>query len=498
MSARLRSVPDSPPRALALIRVSKERDGMISPELQDTAIGDYCAARGITITHRMEGLDESGSQSRSKWWATLDRAVGMVEDGQVDVIVVWKFSRTARHRLRWAVALDRVEEAGGRLESATEQVDVGTSTGRFTRGMLAELNAFEAERIGEVWKETHARRRSKGLHHTGGRRHGYVYRADKTWEPDPETAPLVVALYEQYVAGKGLAALAAWLRAVGLPPRVDGTRWTQRGVSSVLRSGFAAGFINVHDPQCQCRKPDRCPRRLWLRGAHEPIVGGRLWDWYLAERKRRAGTPARLLAPTTPLAGLVRCGACGYSMVSRGQGQPGYKCPNLSCTARSSVVLPRAEGEVRTWLREYAEDVGREAAVASSDRASRAAARSAVTRLARAVARLDAELVTLTREYTRGVVPEGAYVAARDELVAERGQAQAALDGASAKLGPARVTPREAADVVARWDELPTAQLNKVLRTLVRVVVERGEWRSQVRVIPAWEWEPPPGGPAGG
>src|SRR6476660_7321680 len=153
MRTPLRPVPESPPRVLGLIRVSKERDGVVSPEVQRTAISDYSAARGYEITGWLEGLDESGSRARSAWWPRLDQAVAAVEAGEYDVIVVWKFSRTARHRLRWAVALDRVESAGGQLESATEQVDTTTSTGRFTRGMLAELNAFEAERIGEVWKE---------------------------------------------------------------------------------------------------------------------------------------------------------------------------------------------------------------------------------------------------------------------------------------------------------------------------------------------------------
>lgn len=491
MTPRLRPVPESPERALALIRVSKEREGMISPELQDTAIGDYCARTGLQIVERLEGLDESGSRAKSRWWAKLDAAIGMVEDGSIDVIVVWKFSRAARNRLRWAVALDRVEAAGGRLESATEPVDASTSTGRFTRGMLAELAAFESEVKGEQWKETHDRRRRNGLHHTGGHRHGYIYLPDKTWEPDPETAPLVVSLYEQYVAGKGLEALAGWLRAVGLRPRVEGTHWTMRGVSSALHSGFAAGLINVHDPQCGCRKASTCGRRVWLPGAHPPIITPALWDAYLVERKHRGGTPARLLAPSSPLAGLVRCGACRRAMASVGRKRQGYQCGNELCTQRSSVILTRAEALVLEWLRVYAEDVGRAAALAVSEKASRAAAKSSVTRLARAVSRLDTELVTLTREYTRGVIPEGAYVAARDELTRERAVAQGELDAASARLGPERPSRRAAADLVAEWDLLSPAALNRALSPLVRVVVERGEWRSNVRVVPAWEWSPP-------
>ena len=63
MSGRLRVVPTpaaTTPRALGLVRVSKERDGMVSPEVQRHAISDYATARGYQINGWLEGLDESG------------------------------------------------------------------------------------------------------------------------------------------------------------------------------------------------------------------------------------------------------------------------------------------------------------------------------------------------------------------------------------------------------------------------------------------------------
>jgi site-specific DNA recombinase len=59
------------------------------------------------------------------------------------------------------------------IESATEQIDTTTSTGRFTRGMLAEMAAFEAERIGDTWREAHSRRVRMGLPKDGKPRFGY-------------------------------------------------------------------------------------------------------------------------------------------------------------------------------------------------------------------------------------------------------------------------------------------------------------------------------------
>jgi len=488
----LRALSDQPDRALALIRVSKERDGMISPELQDTAINDYAARTGRQVVHRMEGLDESGSSRRSRWWAKLDEAVGMVEAGEIDVILVWKFSRTSRHRLRWAVALDRVEVAGGRLESATEQVDTNTSTGRFTRGMLAELAAFEAERIGEQWKETHERRRRNGLPHGGGYRPGYLYEG-KQYRPDPETAPLVAEAYDRYIAGAGLRPLADWLSTVGIGSRAGSSSWTVRGVASLLDTGWAAGLLRVHDPACSCRDAANCTHRVYIAGAHDPIITAKAWKAYRAERERRTTTPRRLLSPTATLSGLVRCAGCGYGMrLKQGRGPGGYyACEHVGCTRPTSVVRPRAEAAALAWLREYVADIEKSAELAASQRAARTTAKSTVTRLARAVNELDAELVKLTREFTRGVIPEAAYSSARDELTGERATAQAALDDAVARSSSSGPPRRVVADLIARWPTLAVAEKNRICRELLRVVVTRGEWRSETTVVPIWEWRPP-------
>jgi DNA invertase Pin-like site-specific DNA recombinase len=140
------------------------------PELQLTAITDHCARSGYVLVDVVEDLDLT-----ARFWRRrqAERVVGMIESGDADVIVLWKWSRLARNRRDWAVALDRVEVAGGKLDSATEPIDATTSSGRLARGMLAEFAAFESDRIGDVWKEVHARRTKQGLPANGKPRFGY-------------------------------------------------------------------------------------------------------------------------------------------------------------------------------------------------------------------------------------------------------------------------------------------------------------------------------------
>jgi site-specific DNA recombinase len=482
---RLRPVPETAPRVLALIRVSKERDGMVSPELQDISISDYCDRRGYRITERMEGLDESGSRAKSRWWAKLDAAVEMIEAGQIDVIVVWKFSRTARHRLKWAVALDRVEVAGGRLESATEQVDVSTSTGRFTRGMLAELNAFEAERIGEQWKEAHARRSSLGLPPTGGARFGYQ-RADGTYLPDETTGPVLAAMYADYIRGIPAGTIARRLNEAGHMVARTGTQWTSAHVLAVLDSGFGAGQIS------------RGVRKqiTWSEGAHQAVVDQDTWEQYRAAREHRRGKPSDS-TPVYVLSGLMRCGDCGSGMHATRLGvRPGYGfiCSAWSRTGRGrcvTVTRAKAERTVLDWLSQLATEVETRAAAEATRTAAQLVARADATDLRRQINRIDERLSKLTLGWTDGTVPDAAYATARDQLTAQRTELAARALEADRETrtldGPAMPI---VADLLEQWEIRPVAARRDMLRQLMRaVVVHRPDRRGDqvtLAIEPTW------------
>jgi DNA invertase Pin-like site-specific DNA recombinase len=459
---------------------------MVSPELQDTAINDYCARSGYQPTHRMEGLDESGSRAKSRWWARLDQAVEMVEAGAIDVIVVWKFSRTARHRLKWAVALDRVETAGGRLESATEQVDTTTSTGRFTRGMLAELNAFEAERIGEQWKEAHARRVSMGLPSRGGARFGYLL-ADGTYLPDPTTGPVLAAMYAEYIRGVPAGTIARRLNEAGHLVARTRTLWTSAHVLAVLDSGFGAGLIS------------KGVRRsiTWSPGAHPAVIDESTWQGYLAQRHDRRGKP-QLSTPAYALSGLMRCGDCGSGMHATALGVRtgyGFICTAWTKTRRGrcvTITRAKAERAVFDWLSQLAGEVETRAAAEASRTAAQLVSHTDAEDLRRQVLRIDERLAKLTLGWTDGTVPDAAYTAARDQLATQREELQARARDAErdARLLDGPVMP-VVFDLLERWDEMPVAGRRELLRTLIRKVeVQRPERRGDlvtVHIHPAWD-----------
>jgi DNA invertase Pin-like site-specific DNA recombinase len=511
--ARLRAVPSAPRRGIGIVRVSKEGgrgDQLVSPEIQRHAIEEYAGRQGIDIVDWVEAIDESGSRRRSAWWPRLDATIERVEAGEVDVILGWEFSRHARNRLRWNVALDRVESAGGSIESATEPVDATTASGRFQRGVLAEMHAYKAEAIGESWRDVQARRRRHGLPHSGSPRLGYTYDPQtKTYLPDESdgdhlgTADVVRELHRRYIAGEGLIPLARWLATIGVESPRSKKPWSFAGVGGFLENGFAAGFLRVHDPDCVARHAAgaQCKNYVYVDGAHKPIIDEATWKATLEVRGQRRAESPRLLAAATPLSGVVRCGTCGARMPrQRHRGRNSrdrLSCTNRDCGRQASALYDVVEAAVLDWLPTVRERV-EAAAVAAAESPTNTAAAEVQRRRLRDKA-LDAEraLANLTVDLGRRLIPASAYEAARDALLDEKRDAEREL---------ARLERQEEADqrhattaghLLESWGALPPTDAARMLREIAVVRVRRRDVARgcDIEVHGAWEEEAQPFAP---
>ena len=494
-------------RAIAAIRVSKERDGMTSPDVQRHAIEQYAAREGIDVTEWIEGLDESGSQARSAWWPRLDYAIGQIESGQADVILVWKFSRVGRSRVRWAVALDRVDTAGGSIESATEQADA-TPSGRLQRGMMGEFNAYQAELIGESWREAHERRVRRGLPPTGGHRFGYRQeqhaptcapgcerpKAHGAYAPDPETGPLLAELYRLFLAGWGFARLATWLTDKAATP--TGKPWSRPGVSSMLDSGFGAGLLAHSEVVGGTRRAPMPWLRRYSPGAHEAVIDDPTWRAYVSQREVRHGGRER--GPTSPylLSGLVRCGDCGGAMHGkRENGRASYTCTRGERTPsmrKVSIVAWRADEIAERWIFALAEDVNAQLRAASTRTAVRtdteAFARRARARIQKGTDRLAALAIKLAD----GVLSDAAYAAAVESIQTDIEAASGILRAATPNPVEEQAAVEVPRDLASLWPTLTVEQRNLLLRPLLAFVEvaparHRGDKGDRCEAVAKWD-----------
>lgn len=460
-----------PRRAVALIRVSKERDGMTSPDVQRHAIESFAAQNRITIVDTIEGLDESGSRAKSAWWPRLDSAIARLEAGEFDTILVWKYSRTARNRLRWAVALDRVDIAGGRIISATEPIESDSASGRFARGMLGEMNAYQADLIGETWRETLDRRVREGLPASGRPRFGYLW--DRTYTPDPDTAPVVREMYRRALTGHGMASITRWLNDQGHRTRY-GNLWQTIGTTRYMDRGFAAGKIwsaGVLHP-----------------GAHEPLIDAETWEAYLARRASTHRTPrgTRRMA-----SGLVRCATCkGPMMATRTTGDSShYGCAARArggiCDAPATISRHILEQALSDWIAALPQRAAELRAAAEQEAAQRTTMIEDRAALSRLIRRAEERLAKLTMRLVDEKITDAAYAAAAAPLNAE-------LDALNDRFRRAAPQPRrdllaEIPALVEGWGTMTHEQQNRVARNLIdRIIVRRGAGPDRIQIVPRW------------
>lgn len=466
------------PRALGLIRVSKEREGMTSPDVQRHAIEEYARTTGHRVTEWVEGIDESGSRARSAWWPKLDESLTRLEAGEFDAIIVWKFSRTSRNRLKWAVALDRADKLGGALLSATEPIDTTTSHGRLARGMVGEFNAYQAELIGDTWREAHARRFREGKPINGKPRFGYAYDTEtKSFHPDPINGPILAETYRRYIAGESIYSLTQWLNdgpAVPSPgySAKASQEWGAYTVRRILNSGFAAGYISYRGQE--------------RKGIHEPLITDEEWDAYQVARDSRRSKP-RTERSTYSFSGMVWC-ACGSKMHGQMMGTPlakRYRCAAAITARRHSggnVSESVVDAAVYAFLVKHSKRLREE--TARQLKLKPAALPDRRTAILKKLAEVDARQERLAESMIDDRIPLATYERIRDKLTAEAQTLNAELKKHTVRsAAPRRIDP----EILARWGDIEPHEKRELVKTIVRRIdVTPGRPIGVVNVTP-WD-----------
>ncbi|HEU0246993.1 MAG TPA: recombinase family protein [Gaiellaceae bacterium] len=340
-------------KAIGYVRVSRvggrEGDRFISPELQREQIEAVARREGLQVVEVVQELDASGGDASRPGW---NRAIEMVERGEVAGICVWNFSRFSRSVRDAVNALGRIEAAGGRVWSATEDFSDDPS-GRMMRTILLAVAENERERAAVGFDAARANAIGRGISVAGRIPLGYRRGADRKLEIDPDTAPLVEGAFERKALGEGHEAIARWLRG-------QGQDFTSTGVRYMLSNRTYLGEVSVayRVKDGEGRKTRRKEVAHAKKGAHPALVSEGLF-----RRAQGRGVQSQRtgrLAGRFLLGGIATCAACGSGLrLSSGgtKGRAFYYCRHRHCSERSyagaealdAFVLNRVE-ELLTGL----------------------------------------------------------------------------------------------------------------------------------------------------
>ncbi len=245
-------------KAWLYYRLSRDEDEeMNSLYNQRQILVDYAEQQGYEIVGESSDDNVSGMTFDRKGLAELENAV---DEGKVEVVLVKDLSRLGRHRTQTALFIDHLRENNVRVYSVTEGIDSFNDNDDLLIGFKQIINDFYAKDIGKKIKTGIRQKQKMGL--IVNLPMGY-YKDRNTNEIliDEVAADIVREIFQKYLEGYGISAIAKQLNARGIKSpeyfshrRISSTRtklckkylWVQTSVKRILENEIYTGTLVNH------------------------------------------------------------------------------------------------------------------------------------------------------------------------------------------------------------------------------------------------------------
>jgi DNA invertase Pin-like site-specific DNA recombinase len=271
MTRRARTEPTMPATVRKLrcaVYTRKSTDEGLDREF-NTLDAQRDACEAYVASQRAEGwllirdrYDDGGFTGATLDRPALRRLLADIEQGRVDVIVVYKIDRLSRSLMDFAKLVETMEAHGVTFVSITQSFSTTTSMGRLTLNILLSFAQFEREVIGERIRDKFAASRARGMWMGGKVPLGYDVVARKLIVNEDE-APRVRRVFEIFAeTGSGIET-AGRIRADGATSK-SGRPLDKGDVYKLLNNRTYVGEA-THKGQV-------------YPGEHQAIVSRELWD----------------------------------------------------------------------------------------------------------------------------------------------------------------------------------------------------------------------------
>jgi DNA invertase Pin-like site-specific DNA recombinase len=257
------------------------------------------ACEAYIASQRSEGwvilrdqYDDGGVSGGTLERPGLQRLLADIEDGLVDVVVVYKIVRLSRSLMDFSKLVEVFDRNGVTFVSVTQSFNTTTSMGRLTLNILLSFAQFEREVTAERIRDKVAASKKKGMWMGGVPPFGYIC-VNRRLEIKKDQAADVRWIFDRFISLGSTLLVAKEAEKRGLlTPK--GKPMSNSYVYRVLTNPIYIGKI-VH-------KNETYP------GLHKPIIDNDTWEKARAingenPRLRAAGT--RKQTPSL-LAGLIR------------------------------------------------------------------------------------------------------------------------------------------------------------------------------------------------
>lgn len=216
--------------------------------------------------------DDGGISGGTLVRPALQRLLGDIDAGRIDIVVVYKVDRLTRSLLDFAKLVERFDRAGTSFVSVTQSFNTTTSMGRLTLNMLLSFAQFEREVTAERIRDKIAASKARGMWMGGVSPLGY--RPDgRSLAIVEEDANVVRDIFRRYLDIGNVRLLATTLAGEGIAVprrqastgRAMGGRPFSRGqIYRLLSNPIYIGEIHH--------------RGIAHAGKHEAIIDRATWE----------------------------------------------------------------------------------------------------------------------------------------------------------------------------------------------------------------------------
>jgi DNA invertase Pin-like site-specific DNA recombinase len=228
--------------------------------------------------------DDGGFSGGNMDRPALKRLLSDVQDGKIDVIVVYKIDRLSRSMLDFLNLVELFERHGVTFVSVTQSFNTKDAMGRMALNILITFAQFERELIGERIRDKVAASRKKGIWMGGWTPLGYEVRDRKLIVHEADAAR-VRWIFRRFTQLKSATLLARELVAAGERNRYG----------HLLDKGVLYKLLNN-----RVYVGDAVHKGTAYPGEHEAIIDRGLWDQVhaiLKESPRKRANNARAQSP---------------------------------------------------------------------------------------------------------------------------------------------------------------------------------------------------------
>ena len=464
-------------------------------------------ARGWTVIFRLSdndiGVPRKDPTAPAEYRPGWEEVLRLVDAGEVDVVLVWKWDRALREPLDLEYLIPRFDKAQVRFAEAEGSIDLGTDSGRLHARIMIAVAKAEQERKAERQKLANERAAINGKRRLGTPRpFGYQ---DDHLTPHPAEGPAVAQACALLLGGGTISGVLREWTAAGLTPpqparaprrtrNPDGTLpprtrppqpappaprgWSRSSIRTILLNPRIAGLSVYKD-------------EIVGQGQWEPLVPEETWRAVAAILQDPGRIPPR--GVRTLLGGIARC-PCG-NVITGMPSHTGHRIYRCTPATRNrhwpGGHVARQASPVDEFITRLV--IARMSRDAAADLIADPDSGMDVAALREEAAAIRTNLEEMSADRALGLITRAQLLAATGRGTARLAQigdliADAARENVLTALAAAQ-------DVTAAWDAMDSSRQRAVITTLMTITLHspgRGARRDFDAATVTVRWTSPP------